>query len=112
MKKISAIVISCLLCLQAYGQHVLKVTLKDVLPYDSLKCNVRVSGIGSSIYTGQYGQEARTKPYGDGFLTYTFSTPSADVAYSWHSFWDAAGWFTTITAADDGTDPPTYYRYA
>ena len=58
MKKISAIIICSLLCLQAYGQHVLKVTLKDVLPYDSLKCNVRVPGTGSSVYTGQYGQKA------------------------------------------------------
>lgn len=58
-RKTLIVVISSLLCLQLYGQHVLKVSLGDVAPYDSLKCHITGAGMKLPAYIGQYEQESQ-----------------------------------------------------
>lgn len=62
-RKTLIVVISSLLCLQLYGQHVLKVSLGDVAPYDSLKCHITGAGMKLPVYN-------MSKNHKSGFLTY------------------------------------------
>lgn len=59
-KSLFVTILICYLCSSLHGQHVLRVNLQGIAPYDSLKCLIEGEGLKPQFYIGQYEPQSES----------------------------------------------------